>query len=409
METRYKKIYVEWWRIRRSTIFSLIAAVLVIGGVAFGAWYAIKNELFAQQSQADLPKDAARILSFEGDVRITRAATRETIVVTKATYVAAGDTIQTQADGKAIVQMVDGSAYTVQPNSTVIVRDNSSIFGGANVRVALGDGQLNVRTQEMPADAENVVEMQDSETQLKSQTDASFNTDANGGEIRISRGSADTTVGGTKTTVNANEFASVGDGKITSKEQLLLPPKPVAPSDGVQLIDQGGGVSVTLNWQDDSTLAVSGYYLQVSRSPIFAADGIFIDRSALTTREFRLPQLPVGTYYWRVKSTTRSGQRSEWNPHWKFSIVRRGPSPDIDASSWAVERIGGNVYILTGRTKPGLLVRSQNNQTFAASDGTFRLQISTPLSEVAVELSDGGGNRAGFVLSLKNSRVLRRF
>jgi hypothetical protein len=54
-------------------------------------------------------------------------------------------------------------------------------------------------------------------------------------------------------------------------------------------------------------------------------------------------------------------------------------------------------------------VRSQGNQVFAGSDGSFRLQISSPLSEVAVELNDGRGNRAGFVLSLRNSRVLRRF
>ncbi|MCV4640124.1 hypothetical protein OFB62_32995, partial [Escherichia coli] len=78
------------------------------------------------ESMAEAPKDAARILSFEGDVRITRAATRETILVTKEIWVAAGDTIQTQADGKAIVQMVDGSVYTVRPNTTVIIRNNSS-------------------------------------------------------------------------------------------------------------------------------------------------------------------------------------------------------------------------------------------------------------------------------------------
>ena len=68
------------------------------------------------------------------DVRIIRASTRETIVVTKETFVAAGDTVQTQADGKATVQMIDGSVYSVRPNSTVVIRDNSSIFGGKYAR-----------------------------------------------------------------------------------------------------------------------------------------------------------------------------------------------------------------------------------------------------------------------------------
>lgn len=412
MEPHYKKIYVEWWKIRRSTIYGVAGFLVLSSVVAFGSWYAIRNNWFSQENVTTLPKDAARILSFEGDVRIIRAATRETVVVTKETYVAAGDTIQTQGDGKAIVQMADGSVLTVRPNSALIIKVNSSIFGGPNVRVSLDDGQLNVRTDQLPEDSENVVEMMDSQTSVKSQTDASFNADAqtSGGEIRISRGSVDTTVGGTTTTLSENEFASVNDGRITSKEKLLLAPKPAQPADAAQIVDNSGaGVNVTFVWQDESTLPIAGYYIQVSRSPIFASDAILVDRSSLTSREFRLAGLQPGTYYWRVKSTARSGQTSDWNPHYKFTVVRRGSSPAIDVTAWSVDPVGGNVYLISGRTQPGLLVRSQGNQIFAGSDGSFRLQISSPLSEVAVELSDDRGNRAGFVLSLRNSRVLRRF
>ena len=412
MEPQYKKIYVEWWKIRRSTIYGVVGFLVLSLVIGLGSWVAIRNNWFSQENVTTLPKDAARILSFEGDVRIIRAATRETVVVTRETYVAAGDTIQTQGDGKAIVQMADGSVLTVRPTSALIIKVNSSIFGGPNVRVSLDDGQLNVRTDQLPADSENVVEMAESETTVKSETDASFNADAqnSAGEIRISRGSVDTTVGGTTTTLTENEFAAVDNGRITSKEKLLLAPKPAQPADAAQIVDNSGsGVNVTFVWQDESTLPVSGYYIQVSRSPIFATDAIMVDRSGLTSREFRLAGLQPGTYYWRVKSTARSGQTSDWNPHFKFTVVRRGSSPAIDVADWGVERVGGNVYIITGRTQPGIQVRSQGNQIFAGSDGSFRLQISSPLSEVAVELNDDRGNRAGFVLSLRNSRVLRRF
>jgi hypothetical protein len=409
---QYKKFYLDWWRIRRSTVYGIIAFVVVVTVLSFGTWYALRSNWFTQDTADNLPKNAARILSFEGDVRITRASTRETVIVNKETYVAAGDTIQTQADGKAIVQMVDGSVYTVRPNSTVIIRNNSSLFGGGNVRVSLGDGQLNVRTDQQPENGENVVEMFESETSLNSQTDASFNADVrtNGGEIRISRGSVETTVGGTSTTLSENEFAALNNGQITSKEKLLLPPKPASPADGAQLVDNsGGGVSVNFAWQEDSGIPIQSYYIQVSRSPIFAADAIMVDRGSLSGRDFRLAGLAPGTYYWRVRSTARSGQTSEWNPHWKFTVVRRGASPAIDVTEWAIEPVGGNVYILTGRTQPGLLVRSQGNQIFAASDGSFRLQVSTPLSELPVELTDDRGNRAGFVISVRGARVLRKF
>src|SRR5215213_9062006 len=133
MENKYRKFYVEWWKIRKSTIYGLVVFVVVTSGVAFGIWWSLHQDWFAQKATAEAPKDAARIISFEGDVRITRAATRETILVTKETYVAAGDTIQTQADGRAVVQMIDQSVYSVRPNSTVVIRDSSSIFGGTNV------------------------------------------------------------------------------------------------------------------------------------------------------------------------------------------------------------------------------------------------------------------------------------
>src|SRR4029450_9854414 len=105
---------------------------------------------------------------------------------------------RTQAVGRAVVKMIDGSVYTIRPNSTVVVRDNSSILGGKNIRVSLDDGQLNVRTDKQSENSENVVEVADSENRLMADTDASFNADAqtNGGEIRITRGGVETTLGG---------------------------------------------------------------------------------------------------------------------------------------------------------------------------------------------------------------------
>jgi hypothetical protein len=412
-ENKYKKFYVEWWKIRKSTIYGLIAFVVVTTLVGLGVWWALQTNWFAQQAPMDTTRDAARIISFEGDVRITRAATRETILVTKETFVAAGDTIQTQADGRAVIQMIDQSVYSVRPNSTVVIRDSSSIFGGTNVRVSLDDGQINVRTDQQPENTENVVEMMDSETLLKSQTDASFNADAysQGGEIRISRGSVETTVGGSRETLNANEFASVQNGKIAAREKLLLPPKQTTPANMSQVVDSSGrGVTMGFTWEDESTVPVANYYLQVARSPTFSSDGILVDRGLITSRDFRLSGLAPGIYYWRLKTTSRSGQTSEWNDPWRFNVVKPEANPAIDVVDWKIENVGGNVYMISGRTRPGLYVRTtQNRQTFVAGDGTFRVQVSTPLSEVAVEVGDDTGNRVGFVLSTRSAKVLRRF
>jgi hypothetical protein len=410
-EPKYRKIYVEWWRISRASIYRLIAVIVLVGIIVGGGWWVIQSNWLVGPEVSELPKDAARIISFEGDVRIIRASTRETIVVTKSTYVAAGDTVQTQADGRAVVQMIDGSVYTVRPNSTVVIRDNSSIFGGKNVRVALDDGQLNVRTDQQPENVENIVEMSDSETRLKSQTEASFNADAdnNNGEIRISRGSVETTVGGQQQTISENEFASVSSGKMNSKEKLLPAPRHLVPANSGQITDvTGNGAGVSFQWQPEGQGVVS-YQFQAARSPYFSPDSLIVDRGSLSGRDFRINGLQPGTYYWRTRATSNTGQTTDWSEPWRFNVVRRDASRKIDVTEWNVERVGGNVFIISGRTMPGALARSLGRETFAAGDGSFKLQISTPVSEAAVELSDDQGNRAGFVLALRSAKVVRRF
>lgn len=412
-ENRYRKFYVDWWNIRKSTIYTLIAVVVLSCAVGAAGWWASRNNWFVPEQTAGIPKDAARVISYEGEVRIIRAATRETILVTKETYVAAGDTIQTQSDGRAIVQMIDGSVYSVRPNSTVVIRDTTSLFGGKNVRVSLDDGQLNVRTDDQPQDTRNVVEVADSENRLLPKTDASFNADAetNGGEIRISRGGVETTIGGEKTTIGENEFASVNGGQLSAREKLLAAPRPSSPGNSAQILDNsgGGGVSVAFSWQDAEGNPASSYYLQISRSPIFASDAILVDRSGVTSREFRLAGLSPGTYYWRLRATARSGQTTNWNDPWKFMVVRRGESVAIDATEWKVDRVGGNIYLISGRTKAGMTVRAQGRETYAGADGSFKLQISSPSIETAVEIGDDRGNRTGFIISLRNANILRRY
>ena len=133
------------------------------------------------------------------------------------------------------------------------MRDSSSLFGGKNVRVSLDDGQINVRTDQQPENTENVVEVAESENRLLPQTDASFNADAqtNGGEIRISRGGVETTMGGEKTTLTENEFAAVSNGSIAAREKLLEPPKQNSPENSGQIIDPTGrGINVSFSWQD---------------------------------------------------------------------------------------------------------------------------------------------------------------
>jgi hypothetical protein len=303
--------------------------------------------------------------------------------------------------------MIDGSTLSIRPNSTIVIRDSASIFGGTNVRVVLDDGQINVRTQDQNEASANVIEVLESENRVLAQTDASFNINeqTNGGEIRISRGGVETNVGGERVVVGENEFAAINNGKIAPKERLLDAPKPVAPTNSEQIT---AASDVSFRWQKPESNSAVGFYLQVSKSPFFVADAIIIERDNLTNQIFTLANLAPGTYYWRLRASAASGQTSDWGEPWKFTVVKSAASESLAGTDWQVEAVGGSIYLVSGRTQPGATVRIAGREVFAAANGSFRLQVSAGSPNVTVEISDERGNRSRYGLNLNSARAVRQ-
>jgi len=409
MDKNFRKYDVDWWSIRKSTIYGVIAIVVSIGLLVGGGWWLWQNDwIISPPNDESAPKDSATIISFEGNVRIIRVSTRETERVTKSTFVQAGDTVQTQADGRAQIRMIDGSTVSVRPNSTVVIRDSTSILGGTSVRVKLDDGQIRVRTVGQNKSSNNVVEMKQSENRLLSQTEASFNIDpkTNNGEIRINRGGVESTVGGKTLSLKENEFVAIIKDKFASRERLLRAPVLKAPSPSQQIPASGGsGANVRFGWRKPPEQGNAKYQIQVAASPFFVAGKIVSERASLANSSFMLSSLAPGTYFWRVSASIESGQVSDWSEPSKFSIIKRQNSSRIVASDWDVEKVGGRVYIIRGKTRSGATVRILGRETFAKSDGAFRVQIASSSSSVTVEIYDETGNKNRYVVSLKTGKV----
>lgn len=411
MSNKQRRYYIDWWNIKKSNVYAIAALLLLLAALIGGGWWALRNDwIFATQTGVEIPKDAARLFAFEGEVRIVRAATRETILVTRETFVAAGDTVQTQSDGRAQIRMIDGSVLSVRPNSTIVIRDSRSIFGGKNVRVALDDGQLNVRTgAEQENATENVVEMSESENKLFPETDASFAARENGGEIRISRGGVETDAGGERAVIKGGEYAQVNNGKLSPKERLLEAPKHAAPTNLEQILTNfNGTAAVSFEWQRPDAAGGFTYRLEVATSPFFVSNAIIIERDSLTGQNFALANVAPGNYYWRVRATAASGQTTDWSEPWKFVVVKREAGAPFEVTDWRVESVGGKVYLVSGKTMPGAVVRVLGRETYAASDGTFRLQISTAGQDVTAEVRDEKGNRTRYFVSLNTGRAMRQ-
>ena len=214
----------EWWVIQKRAVY-VTAMVLglsaIVGGASLYVWK-YGNPLKSIAARADSPA-GARFMSFEGDVRVVRAATRQVVFANNEIQLYPGDTVQTQADGRARIGMADGSTVVVRPNSTIIIRDNASAEDGkrSNVHVVVDSGQMLVRTEQQNENTRNVIETPKTQSQIAGQTQASFGVNPEGTEeIRVNSGTVESmNRAGERQSLQGGEYVSVNQSGTISRPQ----------------------------------------------------------------------------------------------------------------------------------------------------------------------------------------------
>ena len=172
----------DWWIIQKRFVY-LIIAIFIFCCLGAGAAVYVWKYGNPFRNIAEVQHSAgARFVSFEGDVRVIRAATRETIPANTDTELYPGDTVQTQANGRARIGLADGSTLLIKPNSTIIVRDNVRADDGkrTTVHVQVDSGQLSVRTEQQEEGTTNVVETPKTKNTMGEKTNASFGVNPEG-------------------------------------------------------------------------------------------------------------------------------------------------------------------------------------------------------------------------------------
>jgi len=398
----------DWWIIEKRFVYLVITIFALCGLAAGAAVYVWKfGNPFRNVAVVNHPA-GARFVSFEGDVRVIRAATREMIPATGDTELYPGDTVQTQASGRARIGLADGSTLLVKPNSTIIVRDNARADDGkkTNIHVVVNSGQLSVRTEQQADGTTNVVETPKTKNTMGEQTSASFGVNAEGTEeIRVSTGVIETSnQAGDKTSIKGGEYVSVNNsGRISPAQKLLEVPQPARPHDLEEVyINSGGAANVALKWQRPQSGTPAYYRVEVATSPFFVADGKVIERDQLVATEFGASDLRPGVYFWRVRATAGSGQISDWSDPLKFIVKTRGTGSQVAVANLSTELLGGNIYLIRGKTEPGTTIRVAGRETIAGADGLFQAQVTAGgnVRELILEAQDSHGNSSQYTVPL---------
>src|SRR5260370_26536181 len=327
---------IEWWVIQKRAIYIAVLVLLsclMVAGAALYVWKygnPFKNVAIRNDSPA-----GARFMSFEGDVRVIRSATREVIIANSDTQLYPGDTVQTQADGRARINMADGSTVVVRPNSTIIIRDNASGEDGkrSNVHVVVDSGQMLVRTEQQNEDAKNVVETPKTQNQIGGQTQASFGVNPEGTEeIRVNSGAVEAmNRAGEKTSLQGVEYAAVNrSGTISKPQRLLDVPQPLQPRNLEKIfVSSNGSATVELRWQKPQMGVPAYYRVEVATSPFFVEAAQVLQRDQLVATQFSASDLRPGAYFLRLRATDPAGQISDWSEPLKFLIMTQGGGTSV--------------------------------------------------------------------------------
>lgn len=409
MITKTRRFVFDWWVVQKRVVYILIAIVALCGLAAGGALYVWKyGNPLKNVGNGIKPASGARFISFEGDVRVIRSATRETIVPSSDTVLYPGDTVQTQASGRARVSMADGSTLVVRPDSTIIVRDNASADDGkkTNVHVVVDSGQMYVRTEDQPEGTNNVVETPKTKSKLSAQTGASFGVNPEGTEeIRINTGAIETTNrAGEKTTLRGGEYVSVNpSGTLSRPQRLLDVPSTSEPRDLEKVsIGSNGSATVALKWLRPPQGTPAFYRVEVATSPFFVTDGKVIERDQLASTEFTASDLRPGVYFWRVRAVAASGQTSDWSDPKKFTVAAHSTGSRVPVTNLVAELLGGRIYLISGRSEPGTTIRVAGRETIVPSKGSFQVQVTAPpgTQEISIDAEDSRGNVTPYRVSL---------
>ena len=93
MSTKTRRFVFDWWVVEKRVVYLLFGFLILCGLAAGGAVYVwIYGNPLRNVGQGVKLASGARFISFEGEVRVIRSATRETVVPGTDTELYPGDT-----------------------------------------------------------------------------------------------------------------------------------------------------------------------------------------------------------------------------------------------------------------------------------------------------------------------------
>jgi hypothetical protein len=386
----------DWYIISARTLrqlsLALAALALFIGG---GYWLF----LYLKSSTATTitpGTQSARFIEISGQVRIKKANGTDFVAANEKMPLEAGDTVQTLANSVARVQFVDGSSYTIKPDTTLIIKDNELMNDrSTKVQVKVRVGTINLATNEQGPGSSNVVQTEVAEAKIGENTEASVGAGDNGQQtdIRVTRGDAQihTQAGETYQARSNERFEIESNGKLARRSSLLGMPVLKFP-ENQQVIRSEKAGTVRFEW--NPVAQADRYTVEVATSSTFDRETIVKVRDGLGAPVASFDKLPTGSYYWRVRAD-KNQEQGVYSDPFKFTIAGNASgSRALTIKGVRKTPMGGGTFLVEGQCETGARVKVAGKPARVEADGSFRaiVTLAPGTQSILIEAQDQDGN-----------------
>jgi hypothetical protein len=283
-----------------------------------------------------------------------------------------GDTVRTSEGGSAEIMFVDGTLYTVRPNTQFIVSPGKSGASPAEQSIEMEYGWVNLSTS--PKSASNV-RTPGAVARVKQDSEAFVTVEKGAGQGRFGayRGGMElASKGGLTREVKALEQVVQTGDLLSEPKPLPGRPELIEPADNRSL-DLEQTRRLVLAW--DPVPGAARYALQVSRNRLFV-DNV-IDAGNRPRTRATLGLRGEGAFQWRVAAYGADGLQGPWSEPRKFRVASSRTAsgekkdtipPELDLDD---VKTYGSIFIVAGKSEPGARVEVNGEQVKTGVDGTF--------------------------------------
>jgi hypothetical protein len=339
----------------------------------------------------------AQFIAVEGDVEFRRGEQGEWQPARSRDVLRSGDYVKTSGGGSAEIVFLDGTLYTVRPNTLFLVTRTRAFVGlGTEQAISMEYGWVDLNT----AQRGGRVSTPSAEARVARDSEAAVAVDPATSVARFSafRGSVEvaTADGATKSIGPLEEIAQKG-GLLTDPRALPAAPAVLEPAPHIET-SLDAARRLVLSWEP--VPGAPKYALQVSRNRLFVDNLIDVDSRTKTVATLELRG--EGSFQWRVAAVSRDGLQGPWSEARSFRVaagLRPGERGDTTPPPIEIDQVQvyGNVFIVSGRTEPGAKLRVNGEIASVAQNGAFTKTLVVPRegwSVIELVAADLSGNLA---------------